>query len=193
MNSSLRIAVADDEPDMRDYFQRILPRLGHCVVGAAEDGMRLVELCREAKPDLVFTDIRMPRMDGIQAAIAIYAERPVPIILVSAHHDSELIARAEADHVLAYLVKPIRQADLPPAIGIAMRRFEQFREVEREAADLREAIEHRRTVEQAKQSLMRETGADEPDAFARLRDLAIKRQQKLIEAARNILQSEKSG
>src|SRR5436190_22763267 len=99
MNSSLRIAVADDEPDMQKYFQKCLPRLGHQVVAVAASGRELVEKCRTTQPDLVITDIKMPEMDGIEAAIALYQERPVPIILVSAHHDAALIHRAEEDHI----------------------------------------------------------------------------------------------
>lgn len=130
MNESLRIAVADDEPDMREYFQKLLPRLGHQVVGAARTGQELVELCRTTQPDLVITDIKMPGMDGIDASGEICRERLVPVILVSAFHDAELVQRAVADHVMAYLVKPIKQADLGPAIAVAQRNFKQL-----EAAD----------------------------------------------------------
>jgi two-component system, response regulator PdtaR len=136
MNASLRIAVADDEPDMRDYFKKCLPRLGHQVVAVAQNGQELVEKCRETRPDLVITDIKMPDMDGIDAAQQICRDRPVPVILVSAYHNAELIACADADHILGYLVKPIKQADLEPVIALAMRRFEQFKVLRQEAADL---------------------------------------------------------
>src|SRR3954447_20435439 len=101
MTRSLRIAVADDEFDMRDYFQQILPLMGHQVVAVAQDGRELVAQCRAAHPDLVITDIKMPDMDGIEAACQIYRDGPVPVILVSAYHDAEFIRRAEADHILA--------------------------------------------------------------------------------------------
>lgn len=136
MTQSLRIAVADDEPDMRDYYQKSLTRLGHHVVAVAQTGRELVEHCKVQRPDLVITDVRMPDMDGMDAAAEIYRDRPVPIILVSAFHTPELMARAEADHILGYLVKPIEQADLEPALAMAMRRFQQFEELRREAADL---------------------------------------------------------
>jgi response regulator NasT len=134
MSQALRIVVADDELDMREYFQQMLPRLGHTVVAAARNGQELVELCRSAKPDLVITDIKMPELDGIDAAIQLYEDRPVPVILVSAHHDEKLIERAEMDHIMGYLVKPIKQADLAPTIAIAVHRFEQFEAMRREAA-----------------------------------------------------------
>ena len=137
MTPSLRIVVADDEPDMRDYFRKILPRLGHTVVAAAETGNDLIAQCRTHRPDIVITDIKMPDLDGIDAATKLYAERPIPVILVSAYSDANLLGRAEADHILAYLVKPIKQADLEPAIGLAWRRFEQFEALRREASDPR--------------------------------------------------------
>ena len=93
------------------------PCSGHQVVAVAQTGRELVELCAATRPDLVITDIKMPDMDGIDAATQIYRNGPVPVILVSAYHDPEFIDRAEADHILAYLVKPIKQADLEPAIA----------------------------------------------------------------------------
>jgi response regulator NasT len=131
MTASLRIAVADDEPDMRDYFQRVLPRLGHQVVGVACNGQELLELFRTTQPDLVITDIKMPELDGIDAANQMYREHPVAVLLVSAHNEPELVERAVADHVLGYLVKPIKQADLGPAIALAWSRFEEMEQLRR--------------------------------------------------------------
>ena len=192
MTRSLRIAVADDEPRMRDYFRKILPRLGHQVVAVAETGRQLVDRCRELHPDLVITDINMPDLDGIDAANQIYQEDTVPVILVSAYHDVELIKRAEADHILAYLIKPIKQADLEVAIGIAMRRFEQFEALRQEAADLRQALEDRKVIERAKGILMKKAGLDEHDAFRRLQKLASERNRKLVEIAQMILTAEEA-
>jgi response regulator NasT len=133
MTAGLRIVVADDEQDMRDYFARVLPRLGHQVVGIASTGRELVELCRTLQPDLVITDVKMPELDGIEAATEIYRIHPVPVLLVSAYHDDSLIARAAADHILGYLVKPIKQTDLPPAITLAWQRFQDMEKLKSEA------------------------------------------------------------
>lgn len=192
MTEPLRIAVADDEPDMRDYFRRILPRLGHQVVATAANGAELLALCRTTAPDLVITDIKMPEMDGIEAAIRLYGEKPTPVILVSAHHEEDLIERAEADHIMAYLVKPIKEADLAPAIGLAMRRFEQFHEMRKEASDLRQALENRKLIERAKGILMRRASIDEPTAFRRLQKTASDRNMKLVDVARTILTAEEA-
>jgi response regulator NasT len=192
MNRALRIVVADDEPDMRDYFRKILPRLGHQVLAAAETGRDLVDLCRKGEPDLVITDIKMPDMDGIDAAIRVYQERPIPFILVSAYHDPDLIARAEADHILGYLVKPIKQSDLEPTIALAMRRFEQFEALRKEAADLRQALADRKVIERAKGLLMTKVGLDEQEAFRRLQKLAMDSNHRLIEVAHMVITADEA-
>lgn len=189
--SKLRIAVADDEADMRDFFERMLPLCGHSVVSVAENGRQLVDHCRALNPDLIIADIKMPEMDGIEAANEISRERAIPIILVSAYHDPELIERASADHVMAYLVKPIGKANLEPAIALAMRRFEQFQAVRREAADLRQALADRKLIERAKGILMKITGVDEKEAFHRLQSLAAENNQKLVDAAQSLIALER--
>ena len=137
MTQNLRIVIADDEPDMREFLTRMLPRFGHQVVAVAENGVQLVELCRKEQPDLVITDIKMPALDGIEASNQINRERPVPVILLSAYHDPKLIERAEQDHVSGYLVKPVSAADLQPTIAVAMKRFEELESLRRENAELR--------------------------------------------------------
>jgi len=192
MNQALRIAIADDEPDMRDYFQQVLPRLGHTVVAVAQNGRELVKLCRTTTPDLVITDIKMPELDGIEAAIQIYQELQIPVILVSAFNDAALIERAESDHVMGYLVKPIKQADLAPTIALAVRRFEQFKAMRQEASDLRQALADRKVIEKAKGILMKKGKLDEPEAFRRLQKLAYEKNQRLIEIATMIVTAEEA-
>lgn len=192
MNSSLKIVVADDEVDMREYLQKILPVLGHTVLAAARNGAELVAECKKHKPDLVITDIKMPDMDGIEAADQIYRELAIPIILVSAFHDPELIDRAEADHIMAYLVKPIRQANLEPAIALAIRRFAQFEELRKEATDLRQALADRKVIERAKGILMKRAELSEPDAFRRLQKLASDKNRKLIDIATMIVTADEA-
>jgi two-component system, response regulator PdtaR len=192
MTEPLRIAVADDEPDMRDYFGKILPRLGYAVTAVAQNGRELLDHCRSTHPDLVITDIKMPDMDGIDAAVAIYRDRPTPVILVSAFHDPDLIKRAEADHIMAYLVKPIKQADLQPVIGLAMRRFEQFQALRQEATDLRQALDDRKVIERAKGILMKKANLDEQGAFRRLQKIASDKNLKLVELGKMIVTADEA-
>ena len=189
MTAPLRIAAADDERNMREYLQELLPRLGHQVV-VAEGGRQLVELCRIAVPDLVITDIRLGDSDGLEAAAEINRERRVPVILVSAHHDPELRARARGEYVMGYLVKPVKQADLETAIDMAMSRFEQVQALRRESAELRQSLDDRKMIERAKGAVMRRTGVGEDEAFRRLRKLSSNQNRKLIEVARSVMDAE---
>ena len=190
MSSSLNIAVADDEPRMREYYREALARMGHRVAVTAADGRELIEGCRANHPDLILSDIKMPDIDGIEAAIEIGKGEPVPIILVSAYHDDELLERARGGHVFGFLVKPVKQDDLKAAIAIAMQRFDEFRSLRGEAGELRQALEDRKFIERAKGVLMKKAGLDEEEAFKRLRRLARDGNQKLIEVARMILKAE---
>jgi response regulator NasT len=192
MNAPLRIIVADDELEMRDFLEKALARFGHQVLAAAENGKELVERCLELRPELIITDVKMPLMDGIEATTAICKERLTPAILITAYHDPELIERAELDHIMAYLVKPVGLADLQPAISIAMRRFAEFQALRRECDELRQSLADRKVIEQAKGLLMKLTGVDEKEAFHRLQQLASDRNQKLIEAAQSLLAVQKA-
>jgi response regulator NasT len=136
----LRIVVADDEQEVREFFQEVLSNLGHEVVAVAETGLRLVEQCRTARPDLAITDIRMPDLDGVEAAAALNRERPLPVILVTAHAGVDFLARAGTGYIMAYLSKPIKPVDLQAAIALAMMRFEQFHNLSQEAESLRQAL-----------------------------------------------------
>jgi response regulator NasT len=188
MSTPLRVVIADDERDTREYLQELLTRLGHRVA-VAEDGRELAEQCRRFEPDLVITDVKMPGLDGIEATRAIAREREVPFILVSAYHDAPLLERATAEPVLAYLVKPIKQADLEAAIAVAMRRFEQLRAARDEASSLRKALEDRKWVERAKGVVMRRLRVSEEDAYRSLRKLASDRNLKLPEVAQTVLRA----
>jgi response regulator NasT len=190
MTRALRIAVADDEADMREFYQSMLPLLGHEVVAAVATGTELVDRCLALHPDLVLTDIRMPDMDGIEAAGRICKEEPVPILLVSAYQDSELLERAQADHIMGYLVKPVEKAHLAPAITIAMYRFEHFQTLRKEAADLRQALQDRKVIERAKGIVMKVAGIDEQEAFRRLQRMASDKNRKLVQIAEMLLTAE---
>jgi response regulator NasT len=188
----LRIAIADDEPDMRDFLRKALVLLGHDVVTVAETGADLVNECRRTHPDLVITDIVMPEKDGLEALQEISQESPVPAIVVSAHHDGGFVERALQEQVLAYLVKPIKKADLEPAIRLAMQRYREFEALRLQADNLRQALEDRKLIERAKGVLMSRTGLSEPDAFRRLQLLSSEKNVKLVEVARMIVTAEEA-
>jgi AmiR/NasT family two-component response regulator len=192
MTSKLSIAVADDEARMRDYYCSTLPLLGHRVSVAARNGDEMVAKCRDARPDLIITDIKMPDMDGIDAAREVCRGEPIPVILVSAYHETDLLDRARGENILAYLVKPIKQADLETAISVAMQRFGEFQALRKEAGELRTALEDRKVIERAKGILMKKTGLDEAGAFHRLQKLSRDHNQKMVEVARMLLRAEEA-
>jgi len=184
---SLRIAVADDEREMRAFFQEVLSHLGHQVVAVADTGRQLVEQCRLTYPDVVITDIKMPDLDGVAAAAALNRERSVPVILVTAHADVDFLSRAGAGHVLAYLAKPIKPVDLQAAIVLAMLRFEEFQRLSQEAASLRQALEDRKIVERAKRIVMKWLRLEEAEAYRRLWRGGSDQNRKLVEVATTVV------
>jgi response regulator NasT len=141
---------------------------------------------------LVISDVKMPDMNGIEATDEICRSSPVPVILISAFHDEETVREASRRHVLAYLVKPIKDTDLGPAITVAMERFHEFETLRSEAADLKQALEDRKTIERAKGIVMMRTGLSEPDAFRRLQKVASAKSKKLVEIAHMIVAAEEA-
>jgi response regulator NasT len=190
MKRVYRIAVADDERDMREYFQRILPELGYEVAAVAENGRQLVERCRDTHPDLVIADIRMPGTDGLEAAEAINRDRPVPVIVVSGYHDENYLQRAREGPVMAYLVKPVKAPDLEAAINLAMARFEEHQQVRAEGAALRQALEDRKLIERAKGAVMRRLHVAEEEAYRRLQKQASSNNRRLVDVAREVVSAE---
>jgi response regulator NasT len=139
------------------------------VVAEAHDGEEAISLARELQPDLAIMDVKMPKLDGIEAARRIINERPIPIVMLTAYGQEELVARAAEAGVFGYLVKPFRESDLLPAIHTARARHEELAALREEAESLAEALAARKAIERAKGLLMEKEGLSEADAFARLR------------------------
>jgi response regulator NasT len=188
---SLRVLIADDEALRLLSLRQQLEGMGHQVVGEATTGDEAVSLARELKPDLLIMDIRMPGLDGIDAAKQITAERPVPIVLVTAYSEKALAERAADAGIFAYLMKPVSEADLLPAIILAASRFEEFRELRKEIEDLREALEARKLIEQAKGILMNRRNLTEQEAFRRMQLQSQNENRKLVDIARAIIMADK--
>src|SRR5215212_2478834 len=166
---AMRILIAEDETIIRLDLKELLERAGFDVCAEARDGIEAVELARSERPDLAILDVKMPRLDGIDAARRILDERPIPIVMLTAYGQDELVARAVEAGVFGYLVKPFREQDLLPAIATARSRFAELQEVRDEAESLAEALAARKAIERAKGLLMERDGLTEQEAFARLR------------------------
>ncbi len=167
--SAMRVLIAEDETIIRLDLRELLERAGLEVCAEAKDGMEAVELARAEQPDVAVLDVKMPRLDGIEAAKRILDERPIPIVMLTAYGQDELVARAVEAGVFGYLVKPFREADLLPAIRTARARHEELAALREEADSLAEALSARKVIERAKGLLMAKEGLSEQDAFARLR------------------------
>lgn len=186
----IRILIADDEAIIRMGLRAMLMDLGHVVVGAARDGQQAVEMAREYNPDLAILDIRMPRMDGLDAAKTVWADRPIPIVLLTAFSDRPTIERARETSVLAYLTKPVKETDLAPTLAIAQSRFAERMALSAEQDTLRDAEATRTVVDQAKAKLMREAGMSEPEAFKHIHYTSRRERRTMREVAEQVLAGE---
>ena len=165
----VRILIAEDETIIRLDLRDLLERSGFDVCAEAKDGLEAVELARIEQPDLAVLDVKMPRLDGIEAARRILDERPIPIVMLTAYGQDELVSRAIEAGVFGYLVKPFREQDLLPAIRTARTRYEELAALREQADSLGEALAARKTIERAKGLLMERESLTEQEAFARLR------------------------
>jgi response regulator NasT len=187
MAQQMRLVIADDESIIRMNLKETLEGLGYLVVGEAPDGVSAINLARELRPDLVIMDIRMPKLDGIQAAKVLTEDKIAPVLLLTAFSDRELVDRAREAGVVNYIVKPFRDAELLPAIEIAMARYSEFQEMDKKIDDLQETLETRKLVERAKGVLMDTQGLKEQEAFRKIQQLSMNTRKSMREIAQAIL------
>lgn len=182
-----RVIIADDESIIRMDLREMLTSLGYLVVGEAGDGRSAVNQARELRPDVVIMDIKMPDMDGIEAAKILTQERIAPVLLLTAFSQRDLVERAKEAGVVGYLVKPFRESDLGPAIEVALARFSEFRTLEKEMADLQETLETRKLVDRAKGILMDTQGLSESDAFRKIQKMSMNTRKPMKDIAEAII------
>lgn len=185
--AKLRVLIADDDPIIRLDLKQMLENLEYDVVAEADDGQKAVEAARDTIPDVCILDVKMPVMDGIEAVDVITAENIAPTILLTAYSDRELIDRAKAAGVFAYLVKPFKPSELPPAIEVARSRFEQNNALTKEIADLTERLEARKLVDRAKGILMAQHNLDEAEAYRRIQVQSMNSRKSMREIAEAII------
>jgi two-component system, response regulator PdtaR len=185
----MRVLIADDDPIIRLDLKQMLDNLGYEVVAEAGDGRQAVELARETKPDICILDVKMPVMDGIEAVDVITDENIAPTILLTAYSDKELVDRAKAAGVFAYLVKPFKPSDLPPSIEVARSRFEQNLHLSQELGNLQEKLEARKLVDRAKGVLMDRHGLNESEAYRRIQLQSMNLRKSMREVAEAVILS----
>lgn len=182
-----RVVVAEDESLIRMDIVETLREKGFDVVGEAGDGNRAVELAFALKPDLMVMDIKMPDLDGLSAAEKI-AELKIPVVLLTAFSQQELVTRAAEVGAMAFLVKPFSPQDLLPAIEIALSRHAQLIALETEIQDLGERLETRKLVERAKAVLSEKMKLTEPEAFRWIQKASMDRRLSMADVSRTVLE-----
>jgi response regulator NasT len=182
-----RIIIADDESIVRTDLKEMLTSLDYLVVGEVGDGRSAVNLARELKPDVILMDIKMPDLDGIEAAKILTEEQIAPVVLLTAYSQKDLVDRAKDAGVVGYLIKPFRESDLLPAIEVAMSRFKEFQTVRQEVEDLQNALETRKLVERAKGILIDSQGMSEHEAFRKIQKMSMNTRKPMKEVAEAII------
>ena len=184
-----RVLVAEDEALIRLDLVEMLREEGYQVVGEAGDGEEAVKLAGDLRPDLVILDVKMPKMDGIEAASVIAKDRIAPVVILTAFSQRDLVERARDAGAMAYLVKPFAKRDLVPAVELAMSRFSELQALENEVASLTDRLETRKVIERAKGLLMSAQGLTEPEAFRWIQRTAMDRRTTMKAVAEAVVDS----
>ena len=188
--SKIKVLIADDEPIIRLDLRQMLESLDYEIVAEAGNGKEAVDLARLHNPDVCILDVKMPVMDGIEAVDIITEESIAPTILLTAYSDKELINRAKAAGVFAYLVKPFKPSDLAPTIEVARARFEQNVLLSKEVSSLTERLDARKAIDKAKGILMQSQGINEAEAYRRIQIQSMNLRKSMREVADAIVVAE---
>lgn len=189
MLQKLNILLADDEALIRLDLREMLSDAGHKIVGEAADGQQAVKLARELRPDFIIMDVKMPIMDGLEAAAIIGEENIAPVLLLTAYSQKDIVEKATKAGVIAYLVKPVREEQLFPAMEIAFSRFAQLQQINQELLDLKDSLETRKLVDRAKGILMTANKISEQDAYRKMQQYSMAKRITLKALAESIIKA----
>ena len=185
-----RVVIVDDEVLIRMYIREILESNGYEVVGEAEDGLEAICTCREQKPDFVIMDISMPILNGLEAAKVINEEKLAGFIIVlTAYRDKDIAKKAVDIDVMGYVVKPVDEDALIPAIEIAINKYQQMKKMEKEFGKTKEALDDRKYVDRAKGLLMERRKISEKEAYVYIRKLAMDKGQSMVDISKMLLKA----
>lgn len=185
--NTYRVLIVDDEPVIRMDLRAMLEAMGHTVVGEADNGETALALARSLQPDLVIVDIMMPGMDGIELSRRLAKERIAPVLILTAYSEQAMIEGVDKAGVLGYLVKPFREADLAPAIQVAVSRYREMRAIETQMLNLEREMKARKTIGRARRVLAQKLGISEDEAFRRMVSTAESTGKPLVEVAEAVL------
>ncbi len=187
----MRVLIADDEAVIRMGLRTMLEDKGHKVVASAVDGASAIQMTRTEKPEVILMDIKMPGMDGIQAARKIMQERPTPVVMLTAYSQRELVNEAREASVFGYLVKPVKEDLLDATLDLAVTRFKEWQKVQKQVQDLQKSLVAREVVENAKRVLMEQQNLSEQQAFNKIHRTSRSRRVTMQQVAQEILDRDK--
>lgn len=187
----MRVLIADDEALIRMGLRVMLEDAGHVVAGSVTDGRSALAMVDTVQPDLVILDIKMNGMDGLEAARQIMVRRPTPIVMLTAYSQRDLVEKAKAASVFAYLVKPVKEELLVPTLELAVERFKEWQRLLREVKDLEQSLEVRDLVERAKRALMEQEHITEHQAYLKLQRQSRTRRVPMQKVAEEVLRKKK--
>lgn len=186
-NNPLKVLVVEDDALVALSLRAQLNDIGHEVVGEARNGVEAVQLTTDIQPDVILMDLKMPEMDGLSASKLIMEQNPTAIVILTSYADAAFVHAADLVGVMNYLIKPVDEKELAPALRIAHSRFKQIADLQRESESAQQALRERKVVERAKGILMRRLGVSEEEAYEHLRRKARDRRIKMAELAQTIL------
>jgi len=186
-----KILIAEDESIIRMDIKMMLEDHGYEVVGEAGDGDRAIELAFMHKPDLILMDIKMPKINGLQASQIIAKQLDLPILIITAYSQKEFIEKARQDNIVGYLVKPIAESNLIPAVEIALHQASKAKKLKMDITNAQQEVEKRKLIERAKGILMQTEQLTEQEAFKRMRNSSMSRQMTMESVAQEIISSHK--
>lgn len=187
MAEKYRIVIADDEALICMDLREMLEEAGHEVVGVGSDGVEALDLVKEKKPDLVILDVKMPRLDGLQAAKMIAHDNLAPVVLLTAFGDEDMIEKAKKSMVFGYVMKPVEERTLFPAIQIAVSQYRQKRDMVDRVKDMERELAARKIVDRAKGLLMDYYHITEQDTYRRMQQTSMKRGLPIAEVAQRVV------
>lgn len=185
-----RVVVVDDEVLIRMYIREVLESNGYEVVGEAEDGLDAINVCREQRPDFVIMDISMPVLNGLEAAKVISEEKLAGfMIILTAYPDKSTAKRAADMDIMGYIVKPVTEDALIPAVEIALNKHHQIKQMEKEYGKTKEALDERKYIDRAKGMLMERRNMTEKEAYGYIRKLAMDKGNSMVEISKTLLKA----
>ena len=183
----MRILIVDDESLIRMDLRDILESEQHEVVGEASNGVEAITMCKELKPDAVLMDVKMPELDGIEAARQIGFNHLAPVVLLTSYSQQDLINKARESGVYGYLIKPVREEQLVPTLEMALGRYHSDAELRKKMAELEQSLEDRKIIQKGTGILMELYSISEEEAYNRIRALSMKKRDSIVNICKALI------